>query len=488
MKNLFILKSKLPAEAREKISAFPGAASFNLDDNDGWVIEEGQLKEVLLFLGATQAIQSVQPDKSRAAYQGLDLVEFSFDFDETDGKKSSAKIIKLGNINVLSWNGRESCADWLKEAITEMLLPLLKGRGVDIFVPHQNARGYDRDSKNFQIFIWSSPGTDSMVYPPAEVWGIEVSCRDKAFKALGTGEVFVDEATGYTVAELFDNNFLYIYHDLVDKGSDSERLLINELFKRVAEEFSLSKKEKAERVLRRIEEAKRRARLQYIAECNKRRTKIIAVTEKNVKEGNEAILEIQQELIKKIRETQGQEQKLQQLKLSNILEEKFGEEYDKLLSLPQIIRVAVDDNVLKVYTETLYCVDPRTNKNHEIGEFEIKIPMDGRGGVRWNNLTRRVDGYSSNQMAPHIWKDGDACLGNTKEIFPELIANYEFSIVALMAIQFVESVNVDDAAGKHIHLWPEAKKIIKEPKKIVKPDEEIMSVVEEDDERDDLPF
>ncbi|MCK5085666.1 hypothetical protein KAK05_03070, partial [Candidatus Parcubacteria bacterium] len=139
--------------------------------------------------------------------------------------------------------------------------------------------------------------------------------------------------------------------------------------------------------------------------------------------------------------------------------EKYALEFDKLMGSRGVTNIEVDDKKIKVFTDTLYCTDPRTDILHEIGEFRIEISFNGKEDcVRWFNLTRNIDGNKSNMQAPHVFKNGKACLGNAAEIFPELIANFEFAAVALVAIQFIESVNTDDSAGKHIDSWPIAKK------------------------------
>jgi len=126
------------------------------------------------------------------------------------------------------------------------------------------------------------------------------------------------------------------------------------------------------------------------------------------------------------------------------------------------------EGVIEVYTDTLYCKHPKTSVVHEIGKFKIIISND-KTEPTWINLTRQVDGY----MAPHIDSDGEACLGNMEEVFPELIANYEYSIVIQLAIQFVESVNIN---GTYVdpNKFPKAnltKKPVKKTSKKIKKDE-----------------
>lgn len=91
----------------------------------------------------------------------------------------------------------------------------------------------------------------------------------------------------------------------------------------------------------------------------------------------------------------------------------------------------------------------------EIGKFRIEIYTNGnRGGIRWFNLTRKVDALNGAQMHPHIWKDGSACLGNIEEMVPRLIGSNEYAYLIQVAIEFVESVNTADPAGRFINNWP----------------------------------
>ena len=211
-----------------------------------------------------------------------------------------------------------------------------------------------------------------------------------------------------------------------------------------------------------MERKKKESRGQYMQECIGRLEPTIENLKSKVAKNKKAIENLQKELVKTIREWEYEESELINLESGEKSAlKRFGDEYDKLISIPKVKYVEVKPGLIAVYTDILYCQDPRNNVWHEIGEFRIEIYTDGSSdGVRWFNLTRRVDAYKSSQMAPHIWSDGTACLGNVKEVFPNLIANYEFSVVAQLAIEFVESVNVEDSAGKHIRDWPEVPKSV----------------------------
>lgn len=199
-----------------------------------------------------------------------------------------------------------------------------------------------------------------------------------------------------------------------------------------------------------------KTRAAYVTECSGRFEKTVAGTRQAITTGEAEVKKLTEALVRRQRELNGSRRKLEQLEACKGGElEKYGREFDRLLDVPKVRDVQAGSGVVKVFTDTLFCTDPRSGKRHEIGAFRIEINTAGsNGGVSWFNLTRRVDGCNAGMQAPHVFPDGHACFGNTAETFAELIANYEFAAVAMVAVQFVESVNVDDAAGKYIHNWP----------------------------------
>jgi hypothetical protein len=145
--------------------------------------------------------------------------------------------------------------------------------------------------------------------------------------------------------------------------------------------------------------------------------------------------------------------------------ELLAQEFDNLFFAPQVLDITFYENeVLEVYTDTLYCTDPRTNILHEIGRFKIVFDKRriGEGDdehpkeVLWYNQTQKIEGCNSNMMAPHIFSSGTACIGNMMREFAGFLRNREYFVATLMAIKFVESVNVNDDAGKYINNWPRA--------------------------------
>jgi len=128
-------------------------------------------------------------------------------------------------------------------------------------------------------------------------------------------------------------------------------------------------------------------------------------------------------------------------------------EFAQFLKMDQIKDVYWRGTALCFRTRELCATDPRTGHLHSIGEFTIVLDSTS-GQPRWFNTTRRVHGMREKQMAPHVWADGLACLGSVSGVLPRLLATRKYYACALVCLAFIESVNVDDGAGAHIHKWP----------------------------------
>jgi|CXWL01.1.fsa_nt_gi hypothetical protein len=334
----------------------------------------------------------------------------------------------------------------------------------------------------YTIFFWctshatSGNGRSSVrqngMRTPHSLWGKDTTIADhegywSAYLPSGNG-VLIKDSAGVEVAEVIGNN-IYIFYPVTHRQFRSgprvfqkimeecvkyltmspEELEAHYVKVREAERLEQEAREACEKIAR--EERKPRSRKSYIESCSGRYKKALEGTRKAIKEGHTEIEQLQATLTRRIRETIGAERKLAQMEAQTSgFEEVYGREFDKLSVLPKVVEVLAEGGLIKVFTETLYCVDPRSKKNHEIGRFQIDINPSGK--VQWKNLTRVVDGF----YAPHVKASGTACLGTMTEIIPELAGNYEFAALAMVCVQFIESVNVDDDWGRRIHMWPVA--------------------------------
>jgi len=437
MKSFFIA---LDERAKQKLQkAEIAICDFQLDDKEGVVVEENILPAVL------EALKAEISSKTKTSFEGI--VEIGISAITVSEDKFSVSIEK--------WNGENSNS--FKKLAQEILVPVIK-RNVVISVPHGETKKPIADGR-FRVWIWSSPSGSHNQSTPKEMWGVRVDCADNSFAPSGEG-VAITDLNGWPAAELIEETNLYIHHDICHHGTDRELEIFRHILEETVIELTVSPEEKAERQKKLAEKKRERARQAYAQECSARLQKSLAELENKISNGNAKMRELQQSIVNTIRSVKESQLQLEHLaSYRGKTHELYGQEFDKLLTVKGVRDVNISSGIITVFTDILHCVDPRTDRRHEIGAFRIEIYTDGSNdGVHWYNLTRLVEGYKAEMQAPHVFPDGKACLGSAQEVFPELIANYEFAAVAMLAIQFIESVNTDDSAGEHINKWPIAKR------------------------------
>lgn len=199
-----------------------------------------------------------------------------------------------------------------------------------------------------------------------------------------------------------------------------------------------------------------RSRELWLGQCQKRFEKTLTGTKAEIVGCERKIPELQKQLVEQIRILDGLRKKLDQLEATRPESEaRYVREFDKLLKTPHVERVTIDSGKICVFTDTLF-VRTDDGKVYEMGRYRIEIYTDGgNGGVRFFNLTRQVKGYWNGKCHhPHVKESGEPCLGNIKEAVPQLLGEYQYSVVTILAIRFLESVNTNDSAGAHIINWP----------------------------------
>ncbi|MCC6980998.1 MAG: hypothetical protein IT343_21940 [Candidatus Melainabacteria bacterium] len=293
------------------------------------------------------------------------------------------------------------------------------------------------DDGMFHVFFNSSAGGRPNEPVPAKMLGCDLIRRDKAFGPSGLG-VPLFEKDGFVYAELVGSN-LYIHQHLLTHSSKSEAKLLARLFVKVGQ---LIEKQQSRRGGPRFTEQDLQDELALILSST------TGATSKKGEPVSDA------ELSKALRDSLNADLEVYRLEHSG--SEELGREFDELCRVYKVLSVQVKQRTIVVTTDMLYCVDPRSGKRHEIGEFKITIPMDNSTQVTWMNQTRtmRIDGRTMH--APHVSAHGHACFGNTQDLFPMLIKKREFASAVQVAIAFVESVNVSDNWGRGISQWPEA--------------------------------
>lgn len=436
MRNIFIARNQI-ADRWSKISSLPYVSITTFEEEEGIIVYQDNETTLMEEIGVTS--YELQPTSLEgiylAAINGIaPKRQFNIYFKDNGCYKHNK--------------------DKIKEILKTHIKPLVQGH-INVRVPHQN-RMNPVDEGAFNVYIWSqlesTPTPD--VSTPSEIWGLPVSCRDYSYPSSGKG-YSIDDGD-YSVAELIGNT-LYIHHDIVEEGNDHELVLFEEIIKRAAALLNLSPEEKAQRDAEIAERERRRKVEMFVSKCNEVYDKELKVSIDKIKSIENDIRTYQNEVVKKMRELNVKRltvDRLQEVEADR--RTRFEHDYYQILNLDKVIDVEVNKEKIDVFTEVLYCVDPETNMRHEIGKFRIEIPFFG-SSPKWFNLDREITGWNGHkQYAPHVWATGQACLGTAVETFPELFAALDYVPIVVVAIQFIESVDITDGAGRKLKRFPEA--------------------------------
>lgn len=452
MKNYFIPGLAPDKKARLQESAVD-FCDFEIDGTAGVVVDQDNLPRVLGILGTAVVAERA------TSIEGIVRAVMAEHTSAAPRPQVAQVSPRKFEVEVKNWNGNGQGG--FKKIVEEILAPAV-GTDVVLSVPHGCTVAPVSDGK-FHVFIWSAPDGQKKeeVSSPRKIWGIEVDCKDSQFASTsGQGVPIMDAETKWAVAELVDGNNLYIHHDLCHSGTDRELDIFRRLCEEVALELSVSPEEKAERQRKLAKEKLRKSREAYVSECSRRFEKTVQGTKEAVAKGHTDIARLQQELTRRIRETQGAERKLEQIEsLRGEHAASYGREFDSLAAVPGVERVEVSDGVIKVFTEHIYITpEGHPTETFDIGKFRMEIYTSGsNGGIKFFNLTRQgtAGGTGFNTQHPHVNASGSPCLGNIKEMVPNLIGEYEYSAVAQIGLQFLKAVNLADGAGEGIFkYWP----------------------------------
>lgn len=332
-------------------------------------------------------------------------------------------------------NGRRLIV--LSSLVREILTPVVNSNVIIRNCNGQNATPVE--DGNFRIFLHSSPIGAPCMVAPEQVWGHRMLKRETAFAPSAHGLPLIDD-TGFIVGEIVGRN-LYLHMHYVHFGAKMEAALAAKLLLEVRKELQGAADADNGVIARKVAD-------HYVQECTRQfqAGKIKKVSAADLATSQAAFHEhLRGALL----------EEFDLLRLQAAPAEEIGREFDELTQLANVVGVKVEGDKIVVSTDVLYCVHPKTHVRYEIGAFDIHIDIS-RSIVQWVNKTRKVAGGSGQMNAPHVDPHGNACLGNTKDLFPQLIHKREFASVVQLAIAFVEAVNVDDNWGAYIVNWPVA--------------------------------
>lgn len=325
----------------------------------------------------------------------------------------------------------------LSSLVKEILAPVVGSNVVIRNCAGQNANPVE-DGK-FRIFLYSSPIGAPCMVAPERVWGHRMLKREPAFAPSANGMPIIDD-NGFIVGEIIGRN-LYLHMQFIHFGAKMEAALAAKLLVEVRKEVTSAVGADRQAITEKVGE-------HFVDECLRQFSE-----GKGRKVTSAEVSQAQANFSSQLRAARLDEFNL--FRLQAAPGEEIGREFDELMNLANVKNVRVEGDLIVVTTDKIYCVHPKTNVKYDIGAFDIHIST-ADNMIKWFNKTRKVTGGNGAMNAPHVDGNGNACMGNTKDLFPNLISRREYSSAIQLAIAFVEAVNVDDAWGAHIGRWPEA--------------------------------
>jgi len=128
------------------------------------------------------------------------------------------------------------------------------------------------------------------------------------------------------------------------------------------------------------------------------------------------------------------------------------QEFDNIVNLDKVEDLKIEGEKLFVYTKTMYTYDEKGAKYHT-GKFRIEInPFNT--SIKFFGDTPRRSYWTDHDPHPHVNGDtGNACLGNVESTIAELCSQKQLYALVTICLDFIESVNTNDAAGINIVNW-----------------------------------
>lgn len=141
--------------------------------------------------------------------------------------------------------------------------------------------------------------------------------------------------------------------------------------------------------------------------------------------------------------------------------EKIKTEFDKIKSNKNIESFDIDDTgYLIVNTHKIYCnvlCEDNVTRKYYFGKYQIRVEI-AKGEVKFYNQEKnmlRHSAWGNKCHHPHVSEIGNPCLGNTTTMIVDCCVKLEWAILVDVLINYLQSVNITDSAGKCYVEWDE---------------------------------
>jgi hypothetical protein len=290
---------------------------------------------------------------------------------------------------------------------------------------------------------------------PETLCGIKLKETNRIIVSSGTGVPIIDPETGITIAEIYGKSL-----DILIQNIDTTQgTIIKTILQQFKDILMMSDMDKLVIVESRSKILRDLMQQKFIVLLNAKRGELMTQHRKDADVLEAKTRELQSALIQTIRDYDQHRLIIDSFKDdTGTFTKKASRELEIISKNKNVIKYTFSDNKIVVTTHDIYCTNPKTKIVHYIGMFNITLNLnpskheEGASIVKFENLhgVNKKCGHH----APHVFGNGSACLGNISTALPQLIAKCEFALAVDLCIQFLQSVNIEDSAGRNLVHFP----------------------------------
>lgn len=130
---------------------------------------------------------------------------------------------------------------------------------------------------------------------------------------------------------------------------------------------------------------------------------------------------------------------------------------DLIIAHEKVEDLQIKDGLFIINTKPLYIYSDK-GKRYYGGKYRIELNPEN-SDVNFFGDNPRKSYWSSNDPHPHVsGSSGHACLGNVSSTIAELCSQMQIYALVMVCIDFLESANTGDVAGKNVVNWDEVDK------------------------------
>lgn len=148
--------------------------------------------------------------------------------------------------------------------------------------------------------------------------------------------------------------------------------------------------------------------------------------------------------------------------------EKCKSEINNIVHHKKVKNIDFDGNTLIITVSNIIMFEPISERYYKLGDAIIYLPIKVGNNLYFEKTKDnkgRQGWWCKSQLHPHIDENGEACLGNASAMLAQYATQKQYYAMFITALNFLQSVNVEDEAGYAVSFWDECDKdgiIIKE--------------------------